>query len=140
MSDKSIFDDIEENLPSLTKSQEITDKALKAGWGDWIDRKLMIDKLAEEVEELRVEIEAENIDQKKAIDELGDVLIITANLAKYYGIDAEAALKAANNKLESRIRYVEKGVKALGKDLRTANREECDNLWCEAKAIEKKKA
>ena len=95
----------------------------------------VVAKLDEEVEELKVEIEAGDL--AKAREELGDVLFVVANIARTLEIDPEDALRATNAKFARRFRYIETELKARGKTPETSDLAEMDALWDAAKAAEK---
>lgn len=134
--DDSILDEIAHGLPALVRSSKLKGRAAKAGW-EWPDARMLLDKIGEEIEELREEVEAKTIDKVKLAAELGDVMFMIVDLARWHGLDAEDALRTTNNRFERRFRYVEQGLKRLGKDFRTSAREERLALWDEAKTNEK---
>lgn len=92
-------------------------------------------KLDEEVEELKVEIAAD--DKAKARDELGDVLFVAANIARTLDIDPEDALRQSNAKFERRFRFIESALSASGRSPEQSNLREMDDLWNAAKRTEK---
>jgi ATP diphosphatase len=93
----------------------------------------VIDKIEEELGELRAELDAGTVDPARITDELGDVLFAVANLARHSKIDPEAALRSTNDKFERRFRYVEKRLAAQGRKPAEATLEEMEALWQEAK-------
>jgi len=134
--DASILDEISHGLPALVRSAKLKGRAAKAGW-EWPDVSMLLDKIHEEVGELRAEIEARKIDREKVAAELGDLMFMMVDFARWYGIDAEDALRTTNNRFERRFRHLEQGLKRLGKDFKTSTSEERCALWDEAKATEK---
>lgn len=136
--DASILDEISHGLPALLRAAKLKGRAAKAGW-EWPDVSMLLGKINEEVGELRDEIEAEKIDKEKVAAELGDLMFMMVDFARWYGIDAEDALRTTNNRFERRFRHMEQGLKRLGKDIKTSTRDERVDLWEEAKRQEKKK-
>jgi MazG family protein len=133
----SILDEIAHGLPALVRSAKLKGRASKAGW-EWPDVAMLLGKINEEIAELRAEIEAQTIDKEKVAAELGDLMFMMVDFARWYGIDAEDALRTTNNRFERRFRYMEQGLKRIGKDFKTSTREERLALWDEAKRAEKK--
>lgn len=134
--DASILDEISHGLPALVRSAKLKGRAAQAGW-DWTDISQLFHKLEEETAELRAEIEAPRQDKEKIAAEIGDVLFVMVNFARWYGIDAEDALRTTNNRFERRFRHMEQGLKRQGKDFKTSAPEERAALWDEAKRKEK---
>lgn len=132
----SILDGVSSALPALVRATKLKGRAAKEGW-EWPNSSMMVDKIAEEAAELRVELEAEAIDKDKVAAELGDLLFVLADFGSWYGIDAEDALRTTCNRFERRIRYMEAGLTHMGKSIKNSSREERRALWDEAKAAEK---
>lgn len=124
----SELDGIPANLPALARSQKIQTRAAGTGF-DWPDISGVYDKLAEEVQELR---EARTPDELRL--ELGDVLFVVANLGLWLDIEAESALREANDRFGRRFRQVERLAAGRGLVLRDLSFAELDALWEEAKA------
>jgi ATP diphosphatase len=93
----------------------------------------VIDKIEEELGELRAEISARTLDQTRITDELGVVLFAVANLARHSKVDPEAALRSTNDKFERRFRYIERRLADQGRSPSEATLEEMEALWQEAK-------
>jgi ATP diphosphatase len=107
-----------------------------AGVGfEWRDPGPVLDKLAEEVDEVRAEF-AGGADVDRLEDELGDVLFVTANLARHAGVDFSRALRRANAKFERRFRSMEALAQAAGRPLAEHSLEEQEALWRQAKRDE----
>lgn len=136
--DASILDEISHGLPALLRSAKLKGRASKAGW-EWPDVTMLIGKIAEEVGELQVEINAKKVDKQKIANELGDLMFMLVDFARWHGIDAEDALRETNNRFERRFRYMEQGLKKRGKAIKDSARAERIALWEEAKKLEKKK-
>ena len=94
----------------------------------------MLEKLDEEITELRAELESANA--ARITDEIGDLLFTCANLARHANTDPEAALRAANAKFERRFKRVEALLAADGRALEDADLDEMERLWNQAKTEE----
>jgi MazG family protein len=126
---ESILDNVPQTFPALVRAQKIQKRVTKVGF-DWPDISGVIDKVAEEIGELKG---AENlVDQS---DELGDLLFAVVNWGRWLGIEAEIALREANLRFENRFREIENLAQARGLDLSKADLETLDSLWEEAKEI-----
>lgn len=101
---KSALDGVTAALPSLLKSQKIQKKAAKVGF-EWPDPSCVLDKLEEEIAEMRAAIA--NNDKANQTEELGDILFLLANYARMLDINAEEALRLCINKFEARFRGIE---------------------------------
>ncbi|MCF8531533.1 MAG: nucleoside triphosphate pyrophosphohydrolase [Reyranella sp.] len=119
-------------LPALLRAEKIQKRAARVGF-DWKETAPVIDKIEEELGELRTEIEAGTVDQTRLTDELGDVLFAVANLARHCKVDPEAALRATNDKFERRFSYVERRLADQSRKPASATLEEMEMLWQEAK-------
>jgi len=136
----SVFDKVGSGLPPLVRTMKIIQKVTKAGF-QWPDLGGPIDKLQEEVQELKEELkEGEKPDLKAIEGEIGDVLFSVCNIASFFKIDPEAALRSTLRKFESRFRFVENGLRERGKTPEQSNLEEMDGLWNDAKKAERKAA
>jgi len=129
----SILDGIPKQLPSLAKAYKLQHKAGKAGF-EWDDVSGVWDKLDEELLEVKEAIEA--FDLQEIEEELGDVLFVLANLARYYKVNPEIALNRSNTKFQSRFTFIEEQLKREKKDINQTSLEEMDNLWNLAKRKE----
>jgi MazG family protein len=126
------LDGVARALPALLRAEKIQKRAARVGF-DWKQTGPVIDKIEEELDELRAELEAGDIDQARLTDELGDVLFAVANLARHCKIDPEAALRATNDKFERRFRHIERRLAEAGRKPADATLEEMEALWQEAK-------
>ena len=126
------LDGVARALPALLRAEKIQKRAARVGF-DWKTIGPVIDKIEEELGELRSEIEAGKTDPARITDELGDVLFAVANLARHCKVDPEAALRSTNDKFEKRFRYVEQQLAVQGKKPAEATLEEMEALWQEAK-------
>lgn len=126
------LDGVARALPALMRAEKIQKRAARVGF-DWATIGPVIDKIEEELKELRAELEAGNIEQAKVADELGDVLFAVANLARHCKVDPEVALRATNDKFEKRFRHIERRLAESGRKPSDASLEEMEALWQEAK-------
>ena len=126
------LDGIARALPALMRAEKIQKRAARVGF-DWASTGPVIDKIEEELGELRTEIEAGTVDRARLTDELGDVLFAVANLARHCKVDPEVALRATNDKFEKRFRYIEKRLAEQGRKPADASLEEMEAFWQEAK-------
>lgn len=132
----SVLDGVISGLPALTRADKLTRKAAAVGF-TWPDALSVIDKVEEELAELREAVEAK---AKSAIaEELGDLIFTLANLGRQLDIDPEAALAATNLKFERRFRSIEAALSRIGKTPAMSDLEEMDALWTAAKREEKGK-
>ncbi len=126
------LDGVARALPALLRAEKIQKRAARVGF-DWKETAPVIDKIEEELGELRAEIEAGTVDHARLTDELGDVLFAVANLARHCKVDPEAALRATNDKFERRFGYIERQLAAQGRKPADASLTEMEVLWQEAK-------
>ncbi len=126
----SLFDNIPVALPALARSQKIQGRAKKVGF-DWPDIFGVYAKLDEEVLELK-----EAVTQAEKTAELGDLLFVLANIAKWLDIDAESALREANLKFMRRLGGVEALAHERGLTIALMSLEQLNRLWQEIKASE----
>lgn len=124
---QSVLDNVPQALPALARSQKIQKRVRKVGF-DWPDITGVWDKLEEEIGELRA---AENEAERR--DELGDLLFVTVNLAKWLGVDAEIALREANLKFERRFRAVEQLMDEQNLSFDAISIDLLERLWQDAK-------
>jgi len=125
--DKGLLDGAPVILPSLNLAQEYQGRAARVGF-DWPGIEGVLDKIAEEIEEIKRATDATQL-----ADEIGDLLFALVNLARWKKVDAESALRGTNMKFKKRFGYVEQGAKAKGQSLSDMTLEEMDALWNEAK-------
>ena len=116
------------SLPSLWRAEKVQKKARKAGF-DWDDVSGPLDKLSEELDELKTAVaENSNIEE-----ELGDLLFAAVNLSRFVKVDCESALTAATDKFIRRFAQVEELAKEQGRAMESMTLNELDQLWDEAK-------
>ena len=144
-------------LPALARAARVTGRAAGVGY-DFPDRRMLFDKLREELAELAVELFGEHepvevaarvdaeVVQDQALEqevrdraeaEIGDVLFVLANIARRWGINAEEALRRSTRKFERRFRSIETGLAERGTDVQRASLVEMEEVYQAAKAAEK---
>lgn len=129
-----VLDDVPVGLPALARAAKLTKRAARVGF-DWPSAAEVLDKLDEEVAELKVEITAGDLD--KAREELGDLLFVMANLARKLGVEPEDALRGANAKFVRRFAFIEAELAKDGRTPEQSDLAEMDGLWDAAKAAER---
>jgi MazG family protein len=141
---KPLLESVSRAMPALLEGLKLSKKAAHVGF-DWPSIDGIFDKLDEEAEELRREVEripegrgsevpAEL--QGRLQDEVGDLLFTVVNLARYLEVDPEAALRQTNRKFRRRFGHVEGRLQAEGKELGEASLEEMEKYWQGAKGRE----
>ena len=126
----SILEEVPGGLSSLSLAYRLTKKASGVGF-DWPDVKGILKKLDEEMKEFR---EALSLRKRHRIrEEIGDLLFVIVNIARFLEIDPEAALRGTIEKFTSRFHYIERSLQQKGKTLQDSNLLEMDRLWGEAK-------
>jgi tetrapyrrole methylase family protein/MazG family protein len=131
---RSALDGISGSLPALAASQEMQERAAALGY-DWPDVEGVLDKVAEELSEL-----ARAEDAGERHEEFGDLLLVVVNVGRKLGIEAESALRAANQKFRRRFGRVERMAAERGVALRDLDFEALDELWDAAKVEERAEA
>ena len=126
--------DVRAGLPTLERALRLQAKAGTVGF-DWNDPKAVLDKIAEEAEEISSAIESGS--QDAAAEEIGDLMFAVVNLARHLKVNPETALRSANAKFERRFASIERALAKRGKKPEQATLAEMDALWNEAKAEEK---
>ena len=121
-------------LPALTRAQKLTARAARVGF-DWPDAAAVLEKLDEEVAELRAELPEAN--PARLADEVGDLLFVLANLARKLDLDPERCLRQANAKFARRFGHIETALAAEGRTPGEATLEEMEALWVAAKREER---
>lgn len=131
-SGKGFLDGVPLAFPALTRALKLQEKAARVGF-DWGDAAPILDKIEEEIGELREAIAAK--DQAATEDEFGDVLFALVNFARHLKLDPEAALSGTNDKFRTRFHVVEQALRAAGKSLEQATLDEMEEEWQRAKAV-----
>jgi ATP diphosphatase len=129
----SILDDIGTNQPALNIAYKIGKRARSVGF-DWNNVGGVIDKIEEEIEELKVAINSGN--QSNIEEEAGDLLFSVVSLSRHTSIDPESALRKANKKFDQRFRSMERALKESNREFSHMTERELDKLWENVKAKE----
>ncbi|GAB2788716.1 nucleoside triphosphate pyrophosphohydrolase [Dyella kyungheensis] len=132
--DDSALAGVSRGLPEWKRALKLQERAAKVGF-DWPDEQPVLDKLLEEVEEVRAEF-ANGRDKQRLQDEIGDVLFVMVNLARHAGVDFSQALRHANSKFERRFRHMERIAHTDGKPLPEQDLASQEALWQRAKRLD----
>jgi len=124
---ESLLDGVPKGLPALLQAHEYQDKAARVGF-DWWQIDTVIDKVREEFDEV-----LSAGDDAHRAEEMGDLLFVIVNWARWLKIEPETALREANAKFYRRFHYIEQAVTAQGKQMTDFTLSELDALWDEAK-------
>lgn len=127
-----LLDQVSRAMPANEEALKIQKKVSKVGF-DWNDPNLVLDKMEEEIAELRVEIASGQ--QKKVSDELGDLMFVLVNLGRHLDVNPEMALRDTNTKFRNRFAHIEQKLESQGKDLAQASLDEMEAYWQEAKHL-----
>jgi tetrapyrrole methylase family protein/MazG family protein len=128
--ERSLVDGIPRDLPALNYAQLLQDRVARVGF-EWDDISGVLDKIVEEVQELRqAETEAEKV------HEIGDLIFSMVNLSRWLGIQAEDALRQANRRFQWRYRRMEQLARQRGLDFAGLSLNDKETLWQEAKRLE----
>jgi tetrapyrrole methylase family protein/MazG family protein len=127
----SVLEGIPRSLPALLEAYQLTRRAAQVGF-DWELVDGIFAKMVEETGELRAALETS--DQSSAEEEVGDILFVAVNLARFLRIDPEVALKHSNLKFKSRFQNMENEASSSGQRLSQLSKEELEILWEAAKA------
>jgi MazG family protein len=131
---KGLLEGVPRSLPALVEASQIASRAARAGF-DWQNVDQVFDKMREELSELDHARASESAD--KVEDEMGDLLFVMVNIARFLKVDPEQALRRTNAKFRRRFGQVEVGLQAQGKELSSATIDEMEALWQAAKQTEK---
>ena len=123
----STIDGVPTAMPSLSRAQDIQNKAARVGF-DWNDILGVLDKVQEEINELKT---ARNSEAAEA--EIGDLIFSIVNVARWIKVDAETALRKSNNRFSSRFKTMELIASQRGAEFGALPMEEKESLWAEAK-------
>jgi MazG family protein len=131
----SVLDGVPQALPALLATHKLSERAARIGF-DWENSRQVLEKLNEELGELKEAIEESNHQPSKEIAwELGDCLFAIANLARHFNFSAEELLVKANKRFNQRFREVEKLAAAKDIPLASSDIETLESLWQEAKSL-----
>jgi MazG family protein len=131
--DTSVLAGVPKALPAMMKAMLLGTRAARVGF-DWDRAENVIDKVAEELDELRAAVASG--DRASAADELGDLFFSLVNLARKLDLDPEESLEKTNGKFRSRFRRMEREIAREGLTLEEAGTERMERLWGEAKKAE----
>jgi MazG family protein len=128
--DTTLLGSVPRFLPALAEAQQITSRAAQAGF-DWENAGQVLEKLQEELREF--DEARDSGSQADLEDELGDLLFVLVNLARFVKVDPEQALRKTNAKFRRRFGYVERKLAERGRSTGESSIEEMESLWQEAK-------
>jgi nucleoside triphosphate diphosphatase len=154
-SPESILADVSAAMPALLEAHKLSSRAAHVGF-DWPNIEGLFEKLAEETDELRVQLgrlpEPGPVGQTSGVagsgrqvpedirvrleEEVGDLFFVLVNIARYLSIDPESALKKMNRKFKRRFQWIEEQLRARGRTPQHADMEELESLWQQAKQQE----
>ena len=123
---RSVLRGLPRSLPSLLRAYEIGTRVAAVGF-DWARTEDVVDKIEEEVRELRSAVASEGAARSE--EEMGDLLFSIANLSRKLGIDPESALRKANEKFTRRFEALEEGLHAKGSSVHGASLDEMEREW-----------
>ena len=127
---KSVLEGVPNSLPAINKAQRIQDKVRAVGF-DWDNKDQVMDKIMEEIGELKEAIEQQ--DEKSTELEFGDVLFAMINYSRFIKVDAEQALEKTNQKFMKRFKWMENYATQQHLDMHSMNLEQLDEIWNIAK-------
>ena len=127
---ESVLDGIPKSLPSLMTSERLQDKSAQVGF-EWENYHDVIDKIYEELEELKLGIQEK--DQDNIEEEIGDLLIGIVNLSRFLNVSAEVAMQKSNRKFYRRFTKMEKLIQNDNQEIDKLSLEELDNYWNKVK-------
>jgi tetrapyrrole methylase family protein/MazG family protein len=128
--EEGLLNSVPRTLPALVEAQQIASRAAHAGF-DWENPEQVIEKLHEELAEL--DEARRHASQDELEDEIGDLLFVLVNLARFVKVDPEQALRGTNAKFRKRFGFIERKLAERGKKLEDSNIQEMEALWQEAK-------
>ena len=126
-----LLDDVPIGLPALTRAEKLQKRAARSGF-DWAEIGPVLEKLEEELGELKAEINDGGAPERLA-DEMGDVLFSVVNLARHLELDPEDALRGTNAKFVRRFKYVETSIRDDGQKLEKVGLDVLEQRWQQAK-------
>ena len=130
---KSILRGVPKAMPSLLRAHEIGTRVAAVGF-DWARTTDVVEKIEEEVRELRASVEAGE-GREREEEEMGDLLFSIANLARKLGIEPESALRKANEKFSARFDALERRFEESGGSVHDATLEEMEDVWRQIKDV-----
>ena len=130
-SEAGLLDSLNLALPALVQAQQFQARAARLKF-DWPEISGVIDKVFEEIEEVR-----QAGSEAELHAEIGDLLFAVVNLARWHKVDAESALRQGNQRFRQRFKYIEQAARAQGKQVSDFSLDEMDQLWEDAKRNQK---
>jgi len=130
---RSVLSGVPVSLPAMIKAHRIQDKVRAVGF-DWDRRDQVWDKVTEEIQEVRHELN-NGQEHEKMEDEIGDLLFSIINAARLYDVEPETALERTNRKFIKRFKYLESRALEMNRSLKEMSLEEMESIWQEAKSI-----
>ena len=131
---KYILADIPKALPALLRAEKIQKKVSKVGF-DWEEAEGIFQKIEEEINELKEELNTKNRIDERIEEELGDILFSVINLSRFLNINPEKALRKVNRKFESRFQFIEDEAYSQNKTIDKLKKDEMEDLWQKSKKI-----
>ena len=132
---RKLLEDIPISFPALQRAKKIQEKVSSVGF-DWEDAQGVLEKVDEELKELKEEIFQNSKNNLKIEEEFGDLLFSMVNLSRFLKINPETALRKANQKFENRFQFVEESAIKEGKNLQNMSKDEMEILWQKSKKID----
>jgi nucleoside triphosphate diphosphatase len=131
-SSNRVLDDVAQKLPAMMRSQKLQDVAAEY-YFDWPSAMPVLDKIEEEIAELRDALEQDDKQQVRA--EMGDILFACINLARHVDVDAESALRNTNEKFIRRFDYVVEQMQLSGTEFSPQQLEQMEKFWQQSKSV-----
>ena len=130
---RSVLAGVPVSLPAMIKAHRIQDKVRAIGF-DWDQRDQVWDKVTEEIQEVKYELN-NGQEYEKMEEEIGDLLFSVINAARLYNIEPETALERTNRKFILRFKFLETKALEMNRSLKEMSLEEMEAIWQEAKSI-----
>lgn len=127
----SLLDDVPRGQPALMRALKLQKRAATVGF-DWSEAKPILDKIEEEISELRQAMDTDS--QEEIANEFGDLIFAIVNLGRHLDVEAEHALEGTNLKFKNRFSFIERELQKQGSSVQEANLEEMEALWQQAKS------
>ncbi len=126
----SALDGVTKALPALLRAEKLQNKAAKVGF-EWESPEGVLDKLEEEIAEMREALAAGTLEQKA--DELGDLMFLLANMARMLSLKPETILRQCNDKFERRFRGIESDCRTQNIDIKSTSLTQLERMWTDQK-------
>jgi MazG family protein len=132
---KTLLSGIPATLPALLRASQISSRAASVGF-EWARAGDVVDKIQEEVDEIREVVTGGSIDRQRAEEEMGDLLFAMANLSRKLGIEPETALRRANDKFTERFSQMERRINESGRKMHDLSLDQLEEEWEQVKTHE----